>query len=88
MTEHKAILFETLLFIYLTKFNLLIMSLNQSSLNYSDRELVNAPLKWKGWGESRLSMVKGLSGAIDTFALSGRCLHDCMTLSKFIKLYT
>lgn len=46
MTEHnKAILFETLLFTDLTKFNLLIMSLNQSSLNFSDRELGNAPLR-------------------------------------------
>lgn len=46
MIEHnKSILFETLLFTYLTKFNLLIMSLNQSSLNYSDSEMVNTPLR-------------------------------------------
>lgn len=85
MIEHnKSILFETLLFTYLTKFNLLIMSLNQSSLNYSNSELVNASLRWKGWGESRLTMAKGLSGVLDMLALLGRCLHNCMHLSKLI----
>lgn len=79
--NNKAIIFETLLFAYLTKFNLLIMTLYQSSLNYSDNKLVSAPLRW---GESRLSMAKGHSGFWKCWLYWGGV---CITACTFVKTY-